>query len=232
MNLLEQQNFVLKERDQFIIEFAQKLPVGSYVLDVGAGPCPYRKHFQHCRYVTQDFCQLDEGVQRGGAGYDEIDVISDIVAIPLDSGSVDAIICTEVLEHVPDPISAIKEMSRLLKPGGKIAITTPLLSFIHQEPHHYYGGFTPFFYEYFLNKFNFGNIKIAFNQRYFSYFVFDILRFLKYALKTPLFFILVSPFIILMLPLTIILFAFRKAIDKLDTTHRYTFALKVTAEKL
>ena len=78
-------------------------------------------------------------------GYGKIDYVSDIEKIPVKDNSFDIIICTEVLEHVPNPIGALKEMARILKKGGKLLITTPLGSHIHQDPYHFYGGFTPFF---------------------------------------------------------------------------------------
>lgn len=59
-------------------------------------------------------------------------------------------LCTEVLEHVPRPIDAVRELSRILRPGGRMLLTTPLASGLHQRPHHYYGGYTPHFFETFL----------------------------------------------------------------------------------
>ena len=46
-------------------------------------------------------------------------------AIPLKSNSVDAVVCTEVLEHAPYADICIKEMARVVKPGGKVVITFP-----------------------------------------------------------------------------------------------------------
>ena len=47
-----------------------------------------------------------------------IDFVSDLLNIPVPDKSYDVILCTEVIEHVPDPISAINEISRILKSGG------------------------------------------------------------------------------------------------------------------
>ncbi len=232
MKLIDSFNFVQNERDNFVQQFASSLPAGITVLDVGAGTCPYKHLFKHCKYITHDFCQLDPGLQRSGEEYGKIDVVSDILSIPLETASIDVIICTEVLEHVPEPTLAIHEMSRLLKSGGQIIITTPLCSFLHQQPYHYFGGFTPFYYELVLNNAGFANIDIAFNQRYFSYFVFDIFRFIKMALKLPIWWLIILiPFILLILPLAVLLFVSRKILDKLDSTNQYTFALKVKAIK-
>src|SRR4029434_729006 len=43
-------------------------------------------------------------------------------------------------------------LARLLKPGGKLWLTSPLLSHLHMEPFHYYGGFTHFWYRHWLPK--------------------------------------------------------------------------------
>lgn len=43
----------------------------------------------------------------------------------------DVILCTEVLEHVDDPFSAVQELYRVLKPGGKLYLTTPFDFRIH-----------------------------------------------------------------------------------------------------
>lgn len=232
MSKIHKQNFVEENRDNFVAEFSTKIRDGAKVLDVGAGHGPYRELFAHCQYLTQDFCQLDETAQRGGKGYAQIDVVSDIVKIPLESNSIDAIICTEVFEHVPDPIAAIKEFSRLLKPGGKVLITAPLCSFLHQEPFHFYGGFTPFFYELHLGNNGFDNIYTEFNHKYFSFIAFDLLRFYKMYMKLPILLIIVLfPFVIATFPITGVLYVFRDFLDKFDKSKRYTFALNVTAIK-
>ena len=142
--------FNVSERDKFVIEFSKSIPYGSKVLDAGAGSCPYRVNFSHCEYLTQDFIQLDDEQLRYGNGYGKIDIISDITSIPLDDETFDVIICTEVFEHIPRPDLALREFSRLLKKGGKLLITAPLMSGLHQEPYHFYGGFTPYWYKYFF----------------------------------------------------------------------------------
>ena len=139
-------------RDKWVQGKAAAIQKGSRVLDVGAGTCPYRKLFSHCEYYSQDFKKYD-GVKLGGTcSYGNIDIVSSIEDIPVEDESFDVILCTEVLEHVPEPMLAIKEMARILKPGGHIFITAPLGSGLHQLPYHYYGGFTPQWYKCFFQK--------------------------------------------------------------------------------
>lgn len=141
------QNFEAYVRDNWVKLKAASLPARSWVLDAGAGASKYRPCFEQCRYETQDFCQyqgtLVEYIQ-------PIDYVCDITEIPLPDGSLDAILCTEVLEHVTDPISTVQEFARLLKPGGQLILTAPLLSSLHMEPYHYYGGFTHYWYRHWL----------------------------------------------------------------------------------
>ena len=77
----------------------------------------------------------------------KLDIVSDIIQIPLPDNSVDAIMCTEVLEHLPNPILAIKEFSRLIKPAGYLILTAPFASLVHFAPYHFASGFSRYFYE-------------------------------------------------------------------------------------
>ena len=83
--------------------------------------------------------------------------------------AVDAILCTEVFEHIPDPIKAIREFNRLLKQGGALIITAPFCSLTHFAPFHFYTGFNRFFYEKFLPENDFGIMELEFNGNYFEY---------------------------------------------------------------
>lgn len=167
-----------KRRDKWMIKQANSIPTNSKVLDVGAGGCPHKKLFSHCEYLTQDFVQLSENQIQNQVGYGKIDFVSDILDIPVPDNSFDVIICTEVIEHVPDPISAIKEISRILKPGGTLLITAPLQSGLHQEPYHFYGGYTKYWYQKFLRENDLNDIEIESNgSLYTTYFSLGLTTF-------------------------------------------------------
>jgi SAM-dependent methyltransferase len=104
---------------------------GRVVIDIGAGAGAYKEYFTHCSYLMQDIKQNDRG---------SIDFVCDIVdgaqAIP--SESADAIITTQVLEHIRDPHEAFRTFARILKPGGKIFLTTHMAFEEHMKPHDYF----------------------------------------------------------------------------------------------
>ncbi len=135
-------------RREWVSKQAESLTAGSRVLDAGAGSGQYRRFFDHCDYKSQDF-----GQELGTIGnYTELDYECDITEIPAEDGSFDAILCTEVIEHVPQPERVITEFARLLRPGGTLILSAPLGAFLHQEPYHFYGGFTPHWYEKYLKE--------------------------------------------------------------------------------
>ena len=150
-------------RGEWVVKQANKIPNGAKVLDVGAGGCPHREKFNHCEYFTQDFVQLSDLQIQTQEGYGKIDFVSDILDIPVPDNSYDVILCTEVIEHIPNPILAIKEFSRILKPSGTLLITAPLQSGLHQEPYHFYGGYTKYWYQKFLTENNFTKLNIESN---------------------------------------------------------------------
>lgn len=150
-------NFAAYTRNAWVARKASTLKEGTKVLDVGAGQCQYRKHFSHCDYKTQDLAEYSgttSGPQKETWKYGEIDYICDIAEMPIADEFFNVVLCSEVLEHVPRPIDALKEISRILARNGRLFLTAPLACGLHQEPFHYYGGYTPHFYEEFLGKCN------------------------------------------------------------------------------
>ena len=139
-------------RDQWIEAWASKFMEGDWVLDAGAGASKYRPFFVHCRYETQDFCQYDGPLVKY---VESIDYVCDIVRIPLPDSSLDGILCTEVFEHLTNPVAALEEFRRLLKPGGLLLLTVPVVSRLHMEPYHYYTGLTKYWYKHWLPEFGF-----------------------------------------------------------------------------
>src|SRR5262249_41023383 len=115
VSAIEWQEFNPRTRNEWIAGRARSVGPGSSVLDVGAGTDLYRDMFKHCTYETQDFAEYD-GYKGLEGQYAHIDHVSDITKIPVPDASFDVILCTEVLEHVPRPIDALREMARIAKP--------------------------------------------------------------------------------------------------------------------
>lgn len=65
------------------------------------------------------------------------DIVGDIHELPLPDASVDAIICISVLEHVEDPLRAVREIYRVLTPGGYAFLYVPFLYYYHAEQGYY-----------------------------------------------------------------------------------------------
>jgi len=80
--------------------------------------------------------------------------------LPIKSTSIDNLVCFEVLEHLPEPYLLISEAFRILKPNGKIIISTPFQWREHEQPWDYYR-YTRYGLEYLLSKAGFTNIYIS-----------------------------------------------------------------------
>ncbi len=92
-------------RINWVEQQLKKLKPGSIILDAGAGEQQYKKFCSHLQYVSQDFAAYkpvanDSGLQIQGWDYGKLDIVSDITKIPRESQSFDAILCTEVFEHM------------------------------------------------------------------------------------------------------------------------------------
>lgn len=63
--------------------------------------------------------------------FPNVHVQADAGALPFRDGSVDAIISEATLEHIPDPLLAVREMRRVLRPGGLLYLSVPFLQPLH-----------------------------------------------------------------------------------------------------
>ncbi|MHA1712712.1 MAG: class I SAM-dependent methyltransferase [Candidatus Ranarchaeia archaeon] len=95
-------------------------------LDLGCGSRPYENS------VGRSAITVDIDLTR------DVDVVADAHRLPFKDGSFDYIVCTEVLEHLYHPHIAIDEMCRLLRPNGKLILTTRFIFPIHDKPYDYF----------------------------------------------------------------------------------------------
>lgn len=159
----------------------KELPPGLRLLDAGAGEGQFKKYCEHLDYVSQDFSQYNgegnnTGLQTEKWDVSKIDIVSDITEIPEPDSSYDAILCTEVFEHIPNPILAIREFSRLLKKDGILIVTAPFSSLTHFAPYHFYSGFNKYFYEMHLKEHGFEIIELRQNGSFFDYLAQELMR--------------------------------------------------------
>lgn len=110
--------------DWWVYKLAKKYDQkGKKLLDFGAGECRYKKHFKKLEYKSQDVKQNADKT---------IDYVGEL------KGKYNYILCTQVLEHLTQPELAFGEFKRLLKPGGKLFLSTNFIYQIHMEPNDYW----------------------------------------------------------------------------------------------
>lgn len=176
------------KRGVFVRSALENVPAGSSILDAGCGSQQYRKYCVHLNYKSQDFCQYKTdstkclvgnlgGVE--GYNYGQVDYVGNIWDIDERDRSFDAILCTEVLEHIPYPNETLHEFSRLLKPGGCLILTVPSNSLRHMDPFFFYTGFTNRYLEEFLclNGFTIESIETI--GDYYRWLLVELLRSVK-----------------------------------------------------
>lgn len=159
-------------REAWLEAALRTIPAGNRILDAGAGELQFKRFCSHLDYVSQDFGQYDgqgnaAGLQMAQWDNSQLDIVSDICSIPVADASFDAVMCIEVLEHVPDPVAALAELDRVLRPGGMLVVTAPFCSLTHFAPFHFSTGFSRYFYEKHLE--NYQLLNVTANGNYFEY---------------------------------------------------------------
>ena len=121
----------------YVHEFIRReaLPLmkpGMKVLDAGSGKLPeqFLREEILATGVTLHTCDLNFGPG--------VDFEADVSAMPFEAGCYDIVLNTQVLEHVKDPGKVCKELARVLKPGGRLFLTTPQSSPLHNLPWNFF----------------------------------------------------------------------------------------------
>ena len=120
--------------DEFVARSAKDIPPKARILDAGAGECRYAFAFAHCNYVA-----CDRAVGDATWNYKRINVVADLESIPFKPETFDAVLSANVLEHIGEPGTALRDIATVLKPGGRLYMSVPFLGDpIHQEPYDFF----------------------------------------------------------------------------------------------
>ena len=106
-----------------LVEWLRSTRASGRILDVGCGERPYEPLFRGAEYVGFDV-----------PGNPRADLHGSIGAIPVEDASFDVVLCLQVLEHVPDPAAAVRELRRVVRPGGRVLASTHGVYPYHPNP--------------------------------------------------------------------------------------------------
>ena len=95
------------------------------VVDLGCGSKPFKQ------YLDGEYIGVDNA---NGTP----DIVASVTKVPLEDECADSVICSEVLEHLPQPDLCLKEIVRLLRKDGYVYITVPMYWYLHYMPNDYW----------------------------------------------------------------------------------------------
>ncbi len=189
------------------------------VLDIGAGDCFARKFFENLNYTALDIAP--------GKG---IDVVGDAENLPFQKDSFDVIVCFEVLEYLPKPEKALKEIFKSLRRDGILLLSSPLMVSFHNDLYR----FTPPALKKLVRSAGFKNIKISPVGGYYRMLAYQLSR-LSYKIKKtkskpllPVYYLIKIPVGLVMQVLVPFLLFYLDGLDKKKTE---TCGYVVTAVK-
>lgn len=108
--------------------------ISGRLLDLGCGAKPYRHLFTGAEWYVGLDLPADHSANKLTKS---VDAYADLNLLPFCDESFDAALCTQVLEHVPQPELLLAEAARVLKTDGTLVLTLPFAAAEHEEPHDY-----------------------------------------------------------------------------------------------
>lgn len=97
---------------------------GKRVLDAGCGVKPYYPFFAE---RASEYVGID-------ANHPAADLRGPLESLPIEDASFDIVLCTQVLEHADDPAQVVRELWRVVKPGGRVLASTHGIQVYHPDP--------------------------------------------------------------------------------------------------
>lgn len=103
------------------------------LLDVGCGEKPYAP-------IAGPYVDRHIGLDHPASRHDPgaVDLFAVAYQTGLGDASIDTVLCTFVLEHLEEPLRALEEMRRVLRPGGHLILSAPQYWHLHEEPRDFY----------------------------------------------------------------------------------------------
>jgi len=180
--------------------FAESMKTGARLLDAGAGDAPYKKLFQHLRYESADFEQVDKP-------YAKSTYVCDLCQrIPVEDARFDYIVFNQTMEHLREPTKALSELFRVLAPGGRMICTVPLFYEEHEQPFDFFR-YTQFAHRFLFKQAGFEVERIEWLEGFFGtcgYMFQVIYHYLPVKLPgTPPIAFLATPFLLIMKALSL-----------------------------
>lgn len=167
------------------------------VLDAGSGIGPYRDLFDDVSYESADF-----------KPFPQLTYECDLTSIPVEDGRFDLVLCTQTLEHVPDPLTVLQEFHRVVKPGGQVWLSAPLFFEEHGVPYDFYR-YTRYGYEHLATEAGFDVREIDWLEGYYAT--------LSYQLRTA-----ARHLSLAFLPLRLVFLLLARMFASLDLRHKVT----------
>lgn len=158
--------------DDFHFRHVPDLPEGGLVLDLGGNRVGKRGAFDIDRFPLHVVYANLSVAKRPH-------VQTDAAVLPFGNATFDAVICSELLEHVFEPQEVPAEIHRVLKPGGTLLVCVPFMNRIHGDPYDF-GRYTDQYWSRTLDKIGFRDIHIEKQGLFWSVLV-DVLRDLAYV---------------------------------------------------
>ncbi|MDB5194402.1 MAG: type 11 methyltransferase [Parcubacteria group bacterium] len=106
-------------------KFLRSYATDARTLDIGSGGSSYGRFFPNRVTVDIDPARKPE-------------IVADAHALPFTDGEFEAVLCTEVLEHVRDPFQVERELRRVTRAGGMLVLSTRFAFPLHDTPHDYW----------------------------------------------------------------------------------------------